>query len=156
VYCESIWQVRKGFFWVPFSRVYVDVHGVVPEEEFLYQRYEASQKYGDVEAVSIKKAKYFFCVTQAMVDHFKKKYGSKNIKVKMKVLPIVNEHNVKKVKKNIGNKPTVVYAGGIFKWQNIEMMQDAMKKQINALTTIYTLLRQMNSGKLGEKNATRM
>ena len=57
-YCESIWQVRKIFFKVPFLKVYVDVHGVVPEEEFLYQRYEAAQKYGDIELVAVQKSEH--------------------------------------------------------------------------------------------------
>jgi len=137
-YCESIWQVRKIFFKVPFLKVYVDVHGVVPEEEFLYQRYEAAQKYGDIELVAVQKSEQFFCVTQAMIDHYKKKYGP-IAKVKMDVLPIVNEHNIDKAEKNIGEKPIVVYAGGIFKWQNIEMMQNAMQKQLDSFKyMIYT------------------
>ena len=56
IYCHSVWQVKKKFFKLPGVKVYVDVHGVVPEEETLYGRYEDAQMYGDIEEVTVQKA----------------------------------------------------------------------------------------------------
>ena len=39
IYCHSVWQAKKKFYKLPGVKVYVDVHGVVPEEETLYGRY---------------------------------------------------------------------------------------------------------------------
>ena len=55
IYCHSVWQAKKIFYKIPFLKVYVDVHGVVPEEETLYERYEDAQRYGEIEEVVVKK-----------------------------------------------------------------------------------------------------
>lgn len=143
VYCESVWQVRKRILSIPFIKVYVDVHGAVPEEEFLYGKYSDAQKYGDVEAVVVRKAAHLFCVTQAMIDHFKEKYGDA-FKASASVLPIFDEELVAgglttTSKPLIKGKPLITYAGGIFKWQKIEAMQSAMVAQPDiAVYQIYT------------------
>lgn len=131
VYCESVWQVRAKFFKFPRVRAYVDMHGSVPEEEFLYGRYEAAQKYGDLEELTVKNAKYIICVTAAMEEHLRKKYGDQ-LQAKTFVLPIVDDNILSetKVQKKSHKKPVVVYAGGIFAWQNIEMMQQAIQQQL--------------------------
>ena len=63
IYCHSVWQAKKKFYKLPGVKVYVDVHGVVPEEETLYGRYEDAQMYGDVEEITVQKAECLICVT---------------------------------------------------------------------------------------------
>lgn len=143
VYCESVWQVRKKLLSIPFLKVYVDVHGSVPEEEFLYGKYTDAQRYGEVEAIVVEKAEHLFCVTEAMITHFKEKYGDK-FKASASVLPIFDEELVSggfntEAKPLINGKPLITYAGGIFKWQKIEEMQAAMLAQPDAgVYRIYT------------------
>lgn len=141
VYCESVWQVRKMVLWLPFVKLIVDVHGAVPEEEFLYRKFESAARYGDIEEVVVQKAQYLFCVTEAMEEHLRRKYGEK-MRAKVEILPImdgVREVDEKKVlagKKNQG--VLAVYAGGIFKWQNIELMSKIMKQNREVKYEIYT------------------
>lgn len=136
IYCHSVWQVNKKFFKLPFVKVYVDVHGVVPEEETLYGRYEQAQMYGDIEEVTVQKAECLICVTNKIKEHLQNKYGSK-FKAKTIVMPIFDSSlsqydvEVPDEKKFINDKPNVIYAGGIMKWQKIELMQDSIAQSID-------------------------
>lgn len=137
IYCHSVWQVKTKFFKLPGVKVYVDVHGVVPEEETLYERYEAAQMYGDIEEVTVQKAECLICVTNKIREHLKEKYGDK-FKARTIVMPIYDtslskyDIEVPKSKKLVKDKPVVIYAGGIMKWQKIELMQDSIYKSKDA------------------------
>ena len=141
IYCHSVWQVKKKFFKLPFVKVYTDVHGVVPEEETLYGRYEAAQMYGDIEEATVQKAEYLICVTNKIREHLINKYG-KLFKAKTIILPIFDttlsqyDIEVPDHKPFINGKPTVIYAGGIMKWQKIELMQESIHKRIDSANYI--------------------
>lgn len=136
IYCHSVWQVKTKFFKLPGVKVYVDVHGIVPEEETLYGRYEAAQMYGDIEEKTVQKAECLICVTNKIKEHLQEKYGNK-FKAKTIIMPIFDSSlskydiNVPKEKPFIKEKPVVIYAGGIMKWQKIELMQESINKCIN-------------------------
>lgn len=132
-YCHSIWQVRKVFFRIPFLKVYVDVHGVVPEEEMLYGRYEDAQMYGDIEEIAVQKSYYMIGVTNHIIKHLKDKYGEK-FKANTMILPIFDNSDSENPIPSMKDKPLVngkfliIYAGGMMKWQKIELMQDSIYK----------------------------
>lgn len=136
IYCHSIWQVKTKFFKLPGVKVYVDVHGVVPEEETLYGRYESAQMYGDIEEVTVQKATCLICVTNKIKEHLQDKYGKK-FKTKTIIMPIFDtslaqyDIEVQKSKPFINNKTVVIYAGGIMKWQKIELMQESINNNID-------------------------
>ena len=136
IYCHSVWQVKTKFFKLPGVKVYVDVHGIVPEEETLYGRYEAAQMYGDIEEQTVQKAECLICVTNKIKEHLQEKYGKK-FKAKTIIMPIFDSSlskydiNVPKEKPFIKDKPVVIYAGGIMKWQKIELMQESINKCID-------------------------
>lgn len=143
IYCHSVWQVKKNFFRLPGVKVYVDVHGVVPEEETLYERYEDAQMYGDIEEITVQKAECLICVTNKIKEHLQEKYGKK-FKAKTIIMPIfdsslsIYDINVPKDKPMINKKPVVIYAGGIMKWQKIELMQKSINSCINkAIFMVY-------------------
>ena len=113
----------------------------MPEEETLYGRYEDAQMYGDVEEITVQKAECLICVTNKIKEHLQKKYGNK-FKAKTIIMPIfdsnLSQYDIKvpKEKKFIDNKPVVIYAGGIMKWQKIELMQASIHKCIDAANYI--------------------
>lgn len=131
IYCHSIWQVKKKFFKLPGVKVFIDVHGVVPEEETLYGRYEDAQMYGDIEEIAVQKAECLICVTNKIKEHLKQKYGKK-FKAKTIVMPIfdssLSKYDIKVQNKKslLNDKPITIYAGGIMKWQKIELMQNSI------------------------------
>lgn len=138
IYCHSVWQVKKKFFKLPGVKVYVDVHGVVPEEETLYGRYEDAQMYGDIEEVTVQKAECLICVTNKIREHLMNKYGDK-FKAKTIVMPIFDSSlakydiDVPRKKPLKNGKPIAIYAGGIMKWQKIELMQESIQQNIDKI-----------------------
>lgn len=138
IYCHSVWQVKTKFFKLPGVKVYVDVHGVVPEEETLYGRYEDAQMYGDIEEKTVQKAECLICVTNKIKEHLMEKYGKK-FKAKTIIMPIfdssLSQYDIKveKDKPYQNDMPIAIYAGGIMKWQKIELMQESINKNINKL-----------------------
>ena len=136
IYCHSVWQAKKMFYRIPFLKVYIDVHGVVPEEETLYEKYEDAQMYGDIEEIVVEKSKCLICVTNKIAEHLKNKYDKK-FKAKTIILPIFDKASNGVEIKKLSNKPLkdgkpiITYAGGIMKWQKIELMQESIIQQIN-------------------------
>ena len=106
-----------------------DVHGVVPEEFALYEDYWGVQEAGEAEAFLIQTARVIICVNKAMERHLRDKYG-KLLRSIICILPIFNliDTQIEDIESNRNQKPVVVYAGGVQKWQKIEEMQDSIAK----------------------------
>jgi hypothetical protein len=138
LYCHSVYQVKKRFFNIPFLKIYVDLHGAVPEEMFLYNNYQNVEKYNNLEKIVVNKSEGIICVSKNMKKHLIYKYKD-DFKVKnIVILPIYDDTLYKN---NLGitkssEKRIITYAGGLMKWQNIEMMQQGIYKQINSANYI--------------------
>jgi glycosyltransferase involved in cell wall biosynthesis/GT2 family glycosyltransferase len=110
-----------------------DVHGSVPEEFTMYNDKLSAQLSNEVEKKLYNNVDMIVCVNYAMQNHLINKYGRTS--AKFTVLPIftgkISENlNKKMVGKQslINEKPIIIYAGGTQKWQNIEFMQDVIRK----------------------------
>ena len=138
VYVHSLYFAEKILLLFPIlkDRVVVDLHGVVPEEEKFAGNKDRSEVLSRAEEVVFRHGKYFVAVSQAMVDHFTHKYKLSK-RVKWVILPIFNvsippDIKNKKITKN------VIYAGGAQKWQNVDLMVDAINKVRDYSYTILT------------------
>lgn len=135
IYFHSILAVRgrktEILMRLPGFTKIVDIHGVVPEEFEYYNDINNQQIYNKIEENAIKNANYIIVVTNAMQRHFEAKYNG-IIRGKFILLPIfqkITEGKLNKVYKD--NKPIVVYAGGLQKWQQVPKMLDTIKKTSN-------------------------
>lgn len=116
-------------------RFIVDIHGSVPEEAVMQNDWTGAQQYNMTEEVLLQEADAFICVNHAMAEHFEEKYDYMEIRAKPVVMPIFADQKCEK--EIIENKltisdysrPTVVYAGGLQLWQNIDLMQDVMAER---------------------------
>lgn len=135
IYCHSIFQVmpdafshkmlEKIFFAkIPFI---LDLHGIVPEELSLEQKFSKAKVAEETERYLIEHVNTIVVVTENMKKHIQNKY--RKTPVKMIILPMFpadfNTAYFKKFRKFAANdsKPVVVYSGGLQKWQNIKLMQ---------------------------------
>jgi len=115
-------------------KLVVDMHGAVPEEAALYDDWHGAQYYNTMEEILMQGANVIICVNHAMLEHFQKKYSYFDIKPHPIIMPIFPDISFdykiidEKLKKSDYKKPVVVYAGGLQRWQNIEMMQDIISK----------------------------
>lgn len=133
--CISTYIPSRLLNWLTKDHVVFccDMHGSVPEEAILNDNWRTAQTYNAIEEVIMHGANILISVNGAMRNHFLKKYSYLDIKARLIVMPIFlnssAEDDVINHKLELSNykKPVVVYAGGIQKWQNIELMQDAIK-----------------------------
>jgi glycosyltransferase involved in cell wall biosynthesis len=116
--------------YLPFKRKFVDFHGVVPEE-FLYQQdFENAKSFGAIENLAVNKADFLIVVTEAMRKHFIQKYG-KVINGQFITLPILPEFttsNKQSISSKREDKPIIIYAGGLQKWQQVQKMVDVIRQ----------------------------
>lgn len=133
VYIHSVYQSLEDIVKSPRVTTFYDFHGVVPEElQFMGHEDIAEQMSAEEKAV-ITNANYIIVANQAMKRHIMRKYPE--CKAAFILLPMNNEDNDREesafIKNENTEKPIVIYAGGLQKWQLIPIMQEAIEKRRN-------------------------
>jgi GT2 family glycosyltransferase len=133
VYFHSVLSIDHGglIFRIPGIKKIIDVHGVVPEEFLYHEDQKNSGIYNNLEKIAIERANYIIVVSNAMREHLKQKYSSIP-KGQIIIMPIFQDMPTVPVSKTyLMDKPIIVYAGGLQKWQQIPKMIDAVQKTVN-------------------------
>lgn len=134
IFIHSALMVKeaKAFLKIPFVKLYFDVHGVVPEE-FAYTGRESQKKiYDEYEKIAISKAYRIIVVTSVMKSHLISKYPELKLDDKFIELPIFNSLSSRKINRNCeSDKPVIIYAGGVQKWQQVHKIVRLIKKTSN-------------------------
>lgn len=124
LYFHSVYPLKYlGFLlYLPFKYRILDLHGVVPEEEYDSGNLFNGKIYDLIEKNTIKKADCIIVVSNAMRMHLIAKYGTIFFGkyILLPNMPVINEELI--VDNFIEKKPTVIYAGGLQKWQQIIKM----------------------------------
>lgn len=109
-----------------------DVHGAVPEEFLMYEDLWGAQEARESETFLARNADVIVVVNEHMKRHLQNIYGNQ-IRGTFVILPIFNLDIDKKLYSDedkvvqTGEGLTVVYAGGLQRWQCIEEMQNAIE-----------------------------
>lgn len=108
-----------------------DVHGSVPEEYEMYGNDVGRQIGDDVESFFYHHIDVIVVVNEAMKRHLLKKHGETS--AQFIVLPIFNIDVRRYYERTADSRtkkerPTIVYAGGTQKWQNVALMQQIIRK----------------------------
>ncbi len=139
IYVHSIYNANKVLWCYSHfaSKIITDLHGVVPEEEEYADNLEMARVMAATEKEVFKYGKHFVAVSQAMVDHFNEKYSLKQ-EVSWLVLPVFMGMDNERQQKIVEDRLSVIYAGGGQRWQNVDLMVDAINKTSG--TYSYTIL----------------
>jgi hypothetical protein len=131
VYVHSIYYARAIVpLYYLYRNIITDMHGLVPEELAFEGKVRHNLSYNVVESVVLHKSRLVVTVTSAMIQHFKNKY--KNSKVTFCNMPIINNIHKTGIKSHLSSgKLKVIYAGGTHKWQNIDIMIEAIRSTID-------------------------
>lgn len=136
VYFHSLLSIGKiiniKLFWsTPFIKRIIDLHGAVPEE-FKYQGDEDNANYFKrIEGYVLRNVNFIIVVSASMQLHIKSKYPDLPIG-KFITLPIFQQIDIENYDKPlVDGKPTIIYSGGIQKWQQVPKMVNAISKTIN-------------------------
>lgn len=128
IYVHSVYNLLKIIKWVNLDKTILDIHGVVPEELLSDNKKIHSKLYNYVERRAILNCKKLVHVTNAMVQHYEKKYNL-SLSARSIVLPIFEYKEISQdTSKWSGDLIRSVYVGGLQSWQNIYKMVALCKK----------------------------
>ena len=131
-----------------YKNIYLWVQGIAPEES--YMKHNSKLRYAVlslIERTGLACADFSFFVSNAMLEHFKKKYGYK--KDNYYIMPCFNSEIDEKSFKYEGKYKNNVflYAGGLDVWQCFEQTAQLYKKIEDAIpnTTFRVLTKDKNT-----------
>jgi glycosyltransferase involved in cell wall biosynthesis len=152
VVCETIHNSKYILKYLENINLFLDMHGIAPEEELYLNNNEESFNYwNQVEEEVVKKSKYIFVVSKQMKLHFLEKYKYNNLSDdKFINIYILDDKSCKIV--DLDKKKGYVYSGGIQKWQNIdEIIEKIYKSETNQLITFYSNQKKIIENKVNNK-----
>lgn len=137
-YFHSLHNYKFSFFfkyWLKNTFRIIDFHGIVPEENLFLGNRIRSFVYGLIEKLNIHSFDAYICVSMSMINFYREKYQLK--KDKCHLLPMVRNNDYELItdlndiyRKDLNipsYKPVVIYVGNCQKWQNIDLMMDAIE-----------------------------
>lgn len=152
IYSHSIYMFSFIWYLIPFlkSKIILDVHGVVPEEQKLYNgNQKAYLYYNLLEKIVFSKAAKILCVTDSMKFYYKDKYPKfKGVFYVYSIMPFdLKEISIVDLKKNKSesSKIEVIYSGGVQPWQNIDLMMDIVLSMSSQYVSFTFLVNDVNA-----------
>lgn len=133
IYIHSLYNVLPSFLYIALSskKIILDIHGVVPEENKLINKNFRYLIFNFCERMVLSKEKLtVVCVTNHMIDFYKKKYKTTKAQfVRYIIFPNnLDQHKDDELIINETNIINIVYSGNLQKWQNIDLMIEVIKK----------------------------
>jgi hypothetical protein len=141
VYVHSAYNALKVIAFKTQAHIIFDAHGIVPEELNQEGRRLAARIFCFVELIVLRRCDTLIFVTESMRNHFHTKYGARlNVKeIILPILPSVGDYNealqALNAKRNLNS---VIYAGGMQAWQNVDKMLDAAQRRGDMSYTFLT------------------
>lgn len=125
VYVHSAYNALKIIPFYPKNKVIFDAHGIVPEELADEGRTLTSWILSLAERTAVRRSSLLVSVTQRMREHFREKYGRKNSNDL--IYPIIPNFTINTESRDAilqANRipRSVIYAGGLHLWQNVDKM----------------------------------
>lgn len=133
LYFHSILSIPGiNYLWkFPLIKRILDFHGVVPEEFEFQGDVSNSKIYNEIEKEAVLRSDHIIVVTDAMRKHIESKYHPMGTG-KFISLPIFHDLKIfNSTKPYLKDKPVIVYAGGLQKWQQVPKMIDAIRETHN-------------------------
>lgn len=103
------------------GRIVLDIHGAVPDELILENKYLKSIIFNGLEGMALNIAQMAVCVSESMIKHYRNKYP--NISCDFMLLPTSSRIPMNNdIIPHHSRRISVIYAGGTQKWQNLDLM----------------------------------
>jgi hypothetical protein len=132
VYIHSAYNALKTCLFPTNAHVVFDAHGIVPEELAQEGQNLAARAFAFAERHALRRCNTLVCVTRSMLLHFKAKYKNRTDReeIVLPILPRLGEaKEVAQAHQATRNDDSVIYAGGMQVWQNVEKMIAAATRQ---------------------------
>lgn len=135
VYVHSVHMLMGDIFnWDLFDIIFskqnktvLDLHGAVSEELKLFDSEDRALLAETIEEIAMNFADRIVSMSSAMSDHYHNLYGIDKEKfIVMSILPFDDSKIAKKKHEGLN----VVYAGGLQKWQNIDLIKESVRQNL--------------------------
>ena len=141
IYCHSLYNLAFLLCGqLEGKKIILDLHGTVPEEMLFNNQKIKSKIYDKIENNLIRKVSDIICVSNSMINYYKRKYPELTTNYHLKPIFSIGSNNDKenntddnlKYKLGIKESDTVIlYSGNLQRWQNIDLMLDIIGKLDN-------------------------
>ena len=129
IYVHTLHLAEYILPWLDTGNVYVDIHGITPEEEEMLGNAHLREHYETVEQAVLRQAKRCICVSEAMQEHYAQKYPS--LEPHWLTIPIAplmaSDAGIDRKLATDDRRPVALYSGGTQAWQNVEAMLDLVE-----------------------------
>ena len=126
IYVHTLYLAECLLPWLDPGKVYVDIHGVTPEEEKLAGRPDLSDRYEAFEQAVLQHAKCCIGVSEAMIEYYKNKYPW--LETRWLILPVkplfLPDQEIACRHPTDASRLVALYSGGTQVWQNFDAMLD--------------------------------
>ena len=126
VYVHTLHLAEYLLPWLDTGKVYVDIHGVTPEEEKLAGYPGLADRYEAVEQAVLQHAKCCIGVSEAMIEYYKNKYLL--LETRWLILPakpfFLADLEITYRHPTDSRRLVALYSGGTQVWQNLDAMLD--------------------------------
>ena len=116
------------------GKIITDAHGAAAEEERLVNRYSRGRWFDSLERHAANGSRAVVVVTQAMADYYRTVYGASA--TEFVHIPICTTFSERR-NWSIPARKTVIYAGGVHKWQNVDLMLQASNRVKDEIDTVF-------------------
>lgn len=123
-YVHTLHLAEHVLPWLDTGKVYVDIHGVTPEEEELLGRPHLRARYEAVEQAVLRDAACCIGVSRAMTAHYAAKYPS--LSPRWLTVPVAPSFPAAGPRREPADdrRPVALYSGAVQAWQNLDSMLD--------------------------------
>ena len=109
------------------NKTVLDLHGAVSEELKQFDTENRAKMAEFIEELAMSLSDKIVCMSQAMADYYNNKFGiPKDKLISLSILPFKGDGP--SLDKPKHDRPVAVYAGGVQKWQNIDLIKEAIKQ----------------------------
>jgi GT2 family glycosyltransferase len=113
---------------LPWLRKAIDIHGVVPEEFRFHNDFYSASLYDREERLAVRHSDLAIVVSEAMSAYLRQKYRAE-LKARVTTFPMFPPVTPDAGPRPYpGGRPTVVYAGGLHRWQQVPKMIAAIER----------------------------
>lgn len=141
VYVHSAYNALRIMPFPTRATVVFDAHGVVPEERELEGHHRSARILAKAERFILQRCDTLVCVTRSMLNHFGRKHGHRmgREELVLPILPRLGDGDAPAQVLAAKRRPgSVIYAGGMQAWQNVDKMVDAAARQPSLHYTFLT------------------
>lgn len=116
------------------GKIITDAHGIASEEERMVNRHSRGRLMDIFEKQAARYSRAVVVVTEAMAEYYRKNFNCESTEfIHIPICSVLQEQQDWPIKE----RKTVIYAGGLHVWQNVDLMLDIAEKKSDLFDFVF-------------------